>query len=208
MKFRSVLLIGVSGLLSANLMAAEDVTPEVHQAAVHVAVTTCATCHGPQGRSISPKFPRLAGQKTAYLATQMNNFKSHTRGDPDALGYMYGMAAPLDDDLIAGLAAYYSAQRPAAGQRSDPDAVTRGKGIYAEGVVAHGVPACATCHGPNAAGLEDFPRLAGQSSQYIVKQLHSFQNNLRNVAVMHVVTSGLTNGEMTDVAAYLQSLGP
>jgi len=207
MKSRIALMMGVTALLGTSLVAADEISPEVRDSAQHVAVTICATCHGPQGHSISPKFPNLAGQHAAYLIAQMNNFKSHTRGDPDALGYMWGMAAPLDDDLISGLAAYYSAQRPAAGRSSDPAATARGKEVYANGVAAEGIPACGICHGPTAAGTDEFPRLAGQSAQYLLKQLRSFQSNLRNVAVMHGVASGLKLNQMTDVAAYLQSLG-
>ena len=67
---------------------------------------------------------------------------------------------------------------------------------------------CAACHGANAAGTDVFPRLAGQHVNYLIKQLRSFQNNLRNVAIMHGVAQGLKIEEMNDVALFLQSLGP
>ena len=85
--------------------------------------------------------------------------------------------------------------------------IARGREIFVAGVAAEGIPPCATCHGPEAAGTDDFPRLAGQHAQYLLKQLRSFQNNLRNVAIMHGVAGGLQGSEMTAVAAYLQSLG-
>lgn len=183
-----------------------DVDPALKSAARHVAVTVCATCHGPQGRSSTPKFPVLAGQHANYLVAQMKAFKAQTRGDPDALGYMWGMAAPLDDEMIAALADYYSSQAPALGKSGDAGAIARGADIFANGVAAAGIPPCVSCHGANAAGTDDFPRLAGQHAQYLLKQLHSFQSNLRNVAVMHGVASELKTPEMTAVAAYLQSL--
>jgi cytochrome c553 len=195
-------------LLGATRVVADEVSPETLRAARAVAVTTCSTCHGPQGRSFAPKFPRLAGQSAEYIAAQMKNFKAHTRGDADALAYMWGMAAPLEDDLIAGLAQYYSAQRPGPGENSDSGAMTRGRAVYAEGVAASGVPACASCHGATAAGVGAFPRLAGQSAQYLLKQLRAFHSNTRDVAVMHGVTTGLSAGNMSDVAAYLASMGP
>ncbi len=74
------------------------------------------------------------------------------------------------------------------------------------GVAAEGIPPCAACHGADAAGTDEFPRLAGQKAQYLLKQLHSFRNNQRNVAIMHGVAGGLQLGEMISVAAYLQSL--
>ena len=208
MKASTVFFAAALGALGLGAAQAQSVAADSMSDARRVAVTTCATCHGPQGRSISPKFPRLAGQQASYLAAQMNAFKNHTRGDPDALGYMWGMASTLDDDLIAGLSAYYAAQRPADGVRGDATAIARGREIYLNGLLDKGIPACAACHGPEAKGTSDFPRLAGQSSQYILKQLGAYQNNLRNVAIMHGVASGLRMSEMAPLAAYLNSLGP
>ena len=115
MKLSTAVIIGCAAWLNTSALCAADITPELHEAAVRVAVTTCANCHGAQGRSANPKFPRLAAQHATYLVTQMKNFKSQTRGDPDALGYMWGMAAPLSDELIGALADYYSTQTAAAG---------------------------------------------------------------------------------------------
>jgi cytochrome c553 len=207
MKLSTAVIIGCAAWLNTSALCAADITPELHEAAVRVAVTTCANCHGAQGRSANPKFPRLAAQHATYLVTQMKNFKSQTRGDPDALGYMWGMAAPLSDELIGALADYYSTQTAAAGESSDPALVARGRDIYENGVASEGIPPCASCHGPNAAGTDDFPRLAGQHAQYLLKQLRSFQNNMRDVAIMHGVAAGLKTGEMDAVASYLQSLG-
>lgn len=194
------------GLMAGAAVRAADIDPQMKAAAQHVAVTTCATCHGPQGRSLSPKFPVLAGQHASYLIAQMKAFKAQTRGDPDALGYMWGMAAPLDDAMIEALAAYYAAQSPGPGRHGDAATIARGADIFSKGIAAEGIPPCISCHGANAAGTDDFPRLAGQHAQYLLKQLRSFQNNLRNVAVMHGVASELKTPEMSAVAAYLQSL--
>jgi cytochrome c553 len=194
-------------MLGAQHSLADEISSEAQSAAQHAAVTTCATCHGPQGRSIVPKFPSLAGQHRTYLAAQLKAFKTQTRGDPDALGYMWGMAAPLDDEMIEALAAYYSAQTPGRGHASDAAEIARGADIYAKGVAEEGIPPCIACHGPGAAGTDEFPRLAGQHAQYLLKQLRSFQSNLRNVAVMHGVAKELQGKEMSAVAAYLESLG-
>ena len=204
-------LITTAGAVAVLLFAqaglgADEVSAEARLAAQHVAVMTCATCHGPQGRSIVPKFPALAGQHAKYLVTQLQAFKAQTRGDPDALGYMWGMASPLSDEMIAALAAYYGAQSPGAGSAGDAGAIARGADIYTNGVAAEGIPPCVACHGPGAVGTDDYPRLAGQHAQYLLKQLRSFQNNMRNVAVMHGVAQDLKATEMEAVAAYLQSL--
>lgn len=199
--------LGATTLSGATDAIVEATSAEARIAAQHVAVNSCANCHGRQGRSIAPKFPVLAGQHAGYLAAQLHAFKAQTRGDPDALGYMWGMAAPLDDEMINALAAYYAAQRPGSGTYSNPAEIARGADIYAKGVVNDGIPPCAGCHGPNGAGTDQFPRLAGQHAQYVLKQLRSFQSNLRDVAVMHGVAQSMAIGEMEAVAAYLESLG-
>ncbi|MBV8145623.1 MAG: c-type cytochrome, partial [Gammaproteobacteria bacterium] len=124
---------------------------------------------------------------------------------PDAISYMWGMAAELDDETIAALAAYYAAQKPEAGPRAAQAHTTRGREIYEKGIPAEGVPACSSCHGADAHGTQDFPRLASQHEQYILKQLGSFQSNMRNVAIMHGVALNLKSPEMQSVASFLQS---
>jgi cytochrome c553 len=203
-------LVSVAGasLLGLSVANAQDTDAANRAAAERVAIGTCATCHGPQGHSYSPKFPVLSGQHAKYLVAQLQAFKAQTRGDPDALGYMWGMAAPLGDEQMAALADYYSRQIPVAGPTGAAALITRGKDIYQNGDSAAGVPPCAACHGPAAAGTDDYPRLAGQHVQYLIKQLRSFQDNMRNVAVMHGVAKGLQLGDIEAVATYLQSLGP
>jgi len=170
-----------------------------------IAVTVCGTCHGSRGNSTQPKYPRLAGQNANYLAAQLKAFRSQTRGDPDAVGYMWGMASQLDDASIDALAAYYAAQKPEASGAGSSATASRGREIYGKGIAAQGVPACSSCHGPDAHGLQDFPRLAGQHAQYVLKQLASFQSNMRNVAIMHGVAQNLRLEEMNAVASYLEA---
>jgi cytochrome c553 len=201
----SLLLAGAAALLAVGSAARADEPDAATRAyAGKIAITVCGTCHGANGNSTNPKYPRLAGQNPNYLATQLKAFRSQTRGDPDAIGYMWGMAAELDDATIEALAAYY------AGQKAEPSAsgasatISRGREIYAQGVAAQGVPACSSCHGPDAHGTQSFPRLAGQHAQYVLKQLASFQSNMRNVAIMHGVAQNLNLGDMDAVAAFLE----
>lgn len=182
----------------------EEAAAQLH--AQKIAVTVCGTCHGPHGNSTQPKFPRLAGQNANYLTTQLKAFRSQSRGDPDAIGYMWGMAGELDDAAIAALAAYYAAQPAEPSTRGGGQAlITRGREIFENGIPSEGVPACSACHGRDAHGLQDFPRLAGQHAQYVLKQLASFQSNMRNVAVMHGVAQNLRLPEMEAVAAFLEA---
>jgi len=172
----------------------------------HLAIGVCGACHGARGNSTQPKFPRLAGQNANYLRAQLKAFREQSRGDPDAIGYMWGMAGQLDDSTIDALAMYYSAQRPEPGGKRNSLEVERGGEIYQHGIESEGVPACAGCHGPEGHGSGDFPRLSGQHAQYVLKQLGSFQSNMRNVAVMHGVAQNLRVAEMESVAAYLETL--
>jgi len=208
---RNAIILGAGLLLTLGVGATradEPVADPVATAhAERLAIGTCGTCHGVRGISQQPKYPRLAGQNPSYLAAQLRAFRGQQRGDPDAIGYMWGMSAALEDSTIDALAAYYAAQpAPPATANGDAAMVARGHDIFEKGVESAGVPACAACHGADAHGIADFPRLAGQHAQYVMKQLTSFQNNMRNVAVMHGVAQGLKTDEMRSVAAFLETL--
>lgn len=173
-----------------------------------LATETCAACHGPRGESISPAFPRLAGQGAEYLEGQLKAFRDRTRADPMAQAYMWGMTSQLNDDTIKKLAAYYSAQKPVAGRTVDAKLVQEGKAIYEAGIPAAKVQACVTCHGKNAEGNAAFPRLAGQHAEYLVKQLVLFKSSLRegsNAPIMHNISTGMSFEQMESVSAYLMS---
>jgi len=195
----------VALMLTGSLGQAQElsVTP---QNADDTAIGVCGTCHGPDGNSINPMFPRLAGQHADYLARQLKSFKEQTRGDPYAIAYMWGMASGLSDETINALAQYYTRQKASPGKNHHTATVARGLDIYEHGIPSEGVPACAACHGPDARGNDMFPRLAGQHAEYVLKQLASFQSNMRKIAVMHGVAQNLRTPEMEAVADYLESL--
>jgi cytochrome c553 len=197
--------LGLICALGVGTVRADDVDAATKEHATRIAIGTCGSCHGATGVSEQPKYPRLAGQNANYLVAQLKAFRSQTRGDADAIGYMWGMSATLEDDTIDALAQYYAAQAAGGGGAGDAALVARGRDIYEHGLEAVGVPACAACHGPDAHGMGDFPRLAGQHAQYMLKQLNSFQSNMRKVAVMHGVAQGMKQQEMEAVAAYLQA---
>jgi cytochrome c553 len=203
---RTLLLVaGVAALAGTGSGGRADEPDAADMAhARTVAATVCGTCHGVEGNSTQPKFPRLAGQKAPYLVNQLKAFRAQTRGDPDAISYMWGMASQLDDETIGALAAYYAAQKAEASGGGNSAMIAQGREVYEHGIAADGVPACASCHGADAHGTQEFPRLAGQHAQYILKQLASFQSNMRKVAIMHGVAQNLRLPEMQAVAAYLE----
>ena len=196
----------IACMLTVPVAHAQEQPAAVVQHASDLAVGVCGTCHGPDGNSLNPMFPRLAGQHASYLEEQLKAFRSETRGDPNAIAYMWGMASSLSDETIEALAQYFAGQKAGPGQPRDRATVARGRDIFEHGIPAQGIPACAACHGTDALGSSAFPRLAGQHAEYILLQLSSFQSNMRNVAVMHGVAQGLHASEMQAVADYLESL--
>lgn len=201
-----IALAACAMLLASAAASAQGKNAVADQAAQKVAATICASCHGPNGISTSPLFPRLAGQQELYLAAQLRAFKGKTRGEQDAHDYMWGMATLLDESLIDGLARYYAAQKPAPGTPGDPALIARGKILFEQGDPAHEVAACATCHGNAAQGNAIFPRLAGQHAAYVVRQLQVIQRQFRNSPIMHGVIKELDADGMKAVAEYVQSL--
>ena len=176
------------------------------QNAHDLAIGVCGICHGADGNSINPMYPRLAGQQAWYLKEQLKAFRDQTRGDPYAVAYMWGMANGLSDPTIDALADYFSQQASGPGRSHGAATLAKGKEIYEHGIPSQGLPACAVCHGAQALGDAMHPRLAGQHAEYIMKQLTSFKDNMRDVAVMHGVAGTLHDGQMQAVADYLESL--
>jgi cytochrome c553 len=179
-----------------------------------LALQVCANCHGVQGVSVSPNFPNLAAQTEPYLVAQLQSFKGHGRSDPEGFEYMWGISARLTDEQIAALAAYFSAQKPPSAPAStskkpgDLALLKSGQAIFEQGIASSNTPACATCHGAHAEGMQQFPRLAGQHADYLVKQLMVFQNTDQRPAgvVMKTVSHAMTPQDMKNVAAYLEAM--
>ena len=173
------------------------------QDAKTLATDVCSACHGPEGRSISPVFPRLAGQQRGYIIVQLDAFRNKTRGDPNAQAYMWGMSSQLSDDTIKALATYYASQKPPHGHPGAPALMAEGKKIFTQGIKAQNVQACETCHGPNAEGAGAFPRLAGQHVDYLVAQLEGFKSGVRaNAPIMAGVVRTMSTQQLKAAAEY------
>lgn len=188
-----------SACLFGSLIVAQNA---LCQPAAEKAATTCQNCHGPRGDSLLATFPRLNGQQADYLAAQLKNFRTHTRSDPHAVAYMWGMAAQLDDAMIADLAKYFAAQPPTPPQ-SGGALADEGRKIFESGAPANGVPPCQACHGAHGEGNGVLPRIAGQHADYLKKQLEAFRSTLRENDVMHANTANMTDREIEAVVSYL-----
>lgn len=152
----------------------------------------CMGCHGPKGKSGSAQWPNLAAQQSTYLVNQLNAFKSGTRSNP----MMQSMAANLSNDDINNLAAYFSSQ-PSVSAGGDPALAKSGQSKASM---------CLGCHGSSAEGNGQFPRLAGQHPEYLVKQLNSFKEGVRKNGHMQAIASTLSEDDMKALAAYFGSL--
>lgn len=167
----------------------------------------CAACHGLDGNSPNPIWPKLAGQHSSYLAKQINDFKGGARNDP----LMSAQAALLATDQdIADVAAFFAGQTQAAGT-TKADMVEKGQTLYRGGNTTTGVAACAGCHGPTGMGnpLAKFPRISGQHADYLVKALKDFRSGARANdpgSMMRGVAVHMSDDEITAVAQYIQGL--
>jgi len=174
----------------------------------------CSACHGPNGNSTSPDWPRLAGQSAVYIVEQLRLFRSGVRDNP----VMKPLASTLSDQDINDLAVYYEAQTP-TGLEADPSFWQAGEALYLRGDRAHDVPACVACHGPVGRGnlAAGYPALRAQQSVYVVKQLNDYKSGgrytganaagaSRNGAMMFTIAPRLTSEQMRDVASYVQGM--
>lgn len=167
---------------------------------------TCAACHGADGNSTNPDWPRLAGQHVGYLVKQLKDFKAGDRQNAQ----MAPMASPLSKEDMQDLAAYYSSRKGKIGS-TDPKYVETGERIYRYGNADTGVPACMACHGPNGAGNPAalYPKLGGQHAAYTITQLKAFRAGERSNdpnKVMRMVAEKMTDAEIEAVAHYIQGL--
>ncbi len=201
-----VLTVTMALLGGGACRLAGGTTAQSPQAAAAAKLPQCASCHQADGVSRAELFPHLAGQQKDYLVAQLTAFRDHTRQDRDAKTYMWGPAAGLSDATIQVLAADYAAKSPAVGASRRNDEATAGDAIFEQGVPTRGVLACASCHGARGEGNAAIPRLAGQHDDYLVLQLQAYASNSRDNAVMHLIVTSLTPGEVKDVSVYLSSL--
>lgn len=168
---------------------------------------TCAGCHGPDGNSMIPMWPKLAGQHANYIAKQLGDFKSGARVDAT----MTAMVAPLGAQDIQDIAAWFASQKLNPGSAADAAKAEQGKKIYNGGVPTKGISACMACHGPSGAGNPGalFPSLKGQHTTYVVKALKDFRSATRSndaAKMMQNIAAKMSDAEIDAVAEYISGL--
>lgn len=206
---KKILVIGaiLLGATSQLALAAGDA------AAGKTKSAACAACHGPDGNSAAPTFPKLAGQSERYLIKQIHDIKGKARAVPA----MAGITDNLSDQDIADIAAYFAAQ-PGSVNQAKKDTVAKGEQIFRGGIRDKAVPACAACHSPDGAGnaLAGFPKLGGQHADYVSTQLKAYRAaadgdatgraNDGDTKPMRNIALRLTDSEIAALANYISGL--
>ncbi len=213
------LIAAAFALVSLSAANAAVNMPAGVLAAGKTASTVCAACHGADGNSASPTFPRLAGQNPKYIYKQLMDFKSGARQN----AIMAGQVANLTEQQMANLAVYFASQKSAV-TLADPATVAAGEKLFRGGNSATGVVPCAGCHGPSGKGnpFAAFPKVGGQHPEYIKAQLMAFRAAGRDdltgtkrmndgakageVGIMQMVASKLSDKDIENLANFMGGL--
>lgn len=165
----------------------------------------CALCHSADGISRMAKFPKLAGQKPAYIEKQLRDFRAERRTNDG--GPMVTNAGLLSDAQIAEVALYFGSlpSPPPDGDGSDPAMIAAGQRLFDNGKPEAGVAACVTCHAGGGISGIVAPKIASQHPRYLRKQLEDFRSGDRSNdpdGIMRGIARGLSEYEIEAVTAY------
>ena len=208
MTFFARLLIISSALAATSLVLANDTpaAPAKADAAKGAALygAVCTSCHGADGNSGAPIYPKLAQQHPEYIAKQLGEYKSGKRAN----AIMSGMAASLSEDEARNIGAFLTTKTAKPGFAKDKDLATLGEKIYRGGIADRQIPACSGCHSPTGAGIpSQYPRLAGQHAEYTTSQLTQFRDGVRlNSLQMGQVAAKLNDKEIKALSDYIAGL--
>ena len=198
---KTVVWVMAASLFAANALAAGNADAGKSK------TVACGACHGADGNSLAPAFPKLAGQHPGYLLKQLKDIKSGARSVPT----MTGQLDALNDQDLEDIAAYYGTQKATPGMAKEA-LVELGERVYRAGIRDKGVAACTACHSPTGAGnaAARFPSLSGQHADYIAASLRAFRNDERtndgDTRIMRDVANHLSDKEVDAVASYASGL--
>ena len=191
--------------------AEETKAPAVPKQELQAKLAYCQVCHGAMGQGFRGYYPipRLAGQQPEYFENQLQAFIEHRRTN----NIMFNVAHVLSPQMLAALAVSFQGFDPKPLGGAPKNSLAAGKKIYDEGIPSAGVPGCTSCHGPQAKGDAQFPRLAGQLNDYIFNKLTNWSSergqnpsNPDASAIMEPIAHNLTKPQIEAVAAYVSSL--
>lgn len=168
----------------------------------------CGACHGMDGNSSDPQYPKLAGQSEQYIVQQLSNFKAGKRQNP----IMMGMAAALSEQDMHDIGAYFAGKSALPGV-ADQALVERGEQLYRQGDQAKGVPACMACHSIDGRGNPGamYPQLTSQHAQYIQATLKAMHDGTSwgddaHAKIMPSIAQKLDEKDIAALASYVEGL--
>ena len=168
----------------------------------------CGACHGMDGNSADAQYPKLAGQSEQYIVRQLTDFKSGKRQNP----IMMGMAAPLSEQDMHDLGAYFATQKPLPGV-ADQALVEHGETLYRQGDSSRDIPACMACHSIDGSGNPGamYPHLAGQHAQYVEATLKAWHDGTTwgddaHAKIMPSIAAKLDSKDIAALASYIEGL--
>lgn len=167
-------------------------------------VRNCTWCHGTSGQGYMVA-PRLAGQRPQYVESQIRSFHDHVRDNPFSKQYMWGAVAALGPQDARDLALYFAAIPPKPADDGDRAVAAKGRTIYMEGIPEANIASCYACHGPNAEGVRDIPRLGGLAYFYLKGRLEQWGQGYHSspASPMPIVARTLGPDEIEALASYL-----
>ncbi len=201
MIYKTLIAVVTSVALTGVSVAAGDATAGKAKA------QACFACHGVNGNSTNPVWPKLAGQHADYIAKQLADFKAgKKRTDP----LMMGQVASLSSQDMADLGAFFATQTMSPGA-ADEKLVAAGEKLYRGGNKDKGIAACIACHGPTGAGnpAAKFPKLSGQHAAYVEKAMKDFRSGKRKNDInkmMRSIAEKMSDKEIKAVASYISGL--
>ncbi|MEW9622718.1 c-type cytochrome [Rhodanobacter geophilus] len=170
----------------------------------------CGACHGMDGNSTDPQYPKLAGQSEQYIVHQLENFKSGRRQNP----IMLGMATPLSEQDMHDIGAYFASKTALPGV-ADQALVEHGQQLFREGDVKRGIPACMACHSIDGRGNPGamYPQLQSQHAQYVQATLKAWHDGSSwgtdaHSQIMPAIAQKLDTNDIAALASYVEGLHP
>lgn len=191
-------LIAILALVASHVCAASALAGE------SAAVRNCTWCHGAgaQGYTVAP---RLAGPRPQYIMSQIRSFREHARNNPFSKQYMWSAVAALGPATAHDLANYFASIPPKPANDGDSSLASRGRTIFMDGIPEANIVSCYACHGPNAEGVRDIPRLGGLAYFYTKARLEQWGQGYHSTpgSPMPMVASHLGPEEVEALASYL-----
>jgi len=208
MKMKLTPLFALAGLALVSTQIQAESLVDGSAEAGKARALTCTACHGPEGNSVSPLWPNIAGQNANYLLAQMKAFKDGSRVDP----LMSSQAMLLSDEDMANLAVYFEGLPAAAQSIADENLLERGEALYRGGNKEDKASACLACHGPSGRGnpAAIYPALQGQHAAYTAKQLNAYADGDRTTDgkthMMRDIAANLDKDDIAALSSYVQGL--